>query len=80
MWAKRWAETHHIPCVVVHANWAFKGKAAGPIRNREMLELYGKGNPDAVVLAFRKNNSRGTTSAINIAEEFGIKTYIVEQE
>jgi SLOG family YspA-like protein len=80
MWARDWAKYKDLPCLTVCANWNKHGKAAGPIRNRHMMELYGKGDPDAVVLAFRKNNSRGTTSAINIAEEFGIKTYIVEQE
>lgn len=53
--------------ICVKANWAKHGKAAGPIRNREMLDM----KPDRVI-AFRLNMSRGTTDCIRAAEDRGI--------
>lgn len=47
------------------------GRAAGPIRNRKMLDTY---NPD-IVLAFHNaiyDNSRGTLDCLNAARERGI--------
>jgi hypothetical protein len=52
------------------ANWTKYGRAAGPIRNRQMLEI---GRPD-LVLAFHENiaDSRGTADMIRIAEKKGV--------
>jgi hypothetical protein len=36
--ASAWAFQRCIPCLSVPANWGEHGKAAGPIRNRKMLE------------------------------------------
>jgi phage FluMu gp28-like protein len=49
------------------ANWKRHGRAAGPIRNRVMLDR----EPD-VVLAFQRNGSRGTQDTINEARKRGI--------
>jgi hypothetical protein len=49
------------------ADWAKHGKAAGPIRNREMLDR----QPD-LVLAFQRNGSRGTQDVIDEAKRRGI--------
>lgn len=46
------------------ADWAKHGKAAGPIRNREMVAC----NIDHV-LAFRLNRSRGTEHAVQYAKQ-----------
>ncbi len=46
--AKRYAIEHNIEVISVPAQWIKHGKAAGPIRNREMLEKY----PNAIVVAF----------------------------
>lgn len=48
------------------ANWSKHKKAAGPIRNTEMIK-----GADAL-FAFRKNFSPGTTHAIKYAEEQGL--------
>ena len=44
--AREWAERNGVACVVVSADWATHGRAAGPIRNRRMLEDFA---PCAVV-------------------------------
>lgn len=55
------------------AEWAMYGKAAGPVRNREMLDTT---KPD-LVLAFLAPNSRGTRDMIEVARRQGY-TVIVE--
>lgn len=54
------------PVTVYRADWRLDGKAAGPIRNRRMLEEF---KPD-IVLAFP--GGRGTASCVAIALELGI--------
>lgn len=49
------------------ADWAKHGKAAGPIRNRQMLDE----EPD-LVIAFQRNGSRGTQDTIDKARRRGI--------
>jgi hypothetical protein len=38
-WGERWAIDRGVPHLTVEAEWARWGKAAGPIRNGEMLRL-----------------------------------------
>lgn len=56
------------------ADWNKHGKAAGPIRNKQMLE---EGKPD-LVIAFLAPNSKGTKNMIEQAEKTGIPVRIVE--
>jgi hypothetical protein len=53
------------------AKWELYKKAAGPIRNREMIKKY---SPIAEVIAFHNNinNSKGTKDMITAALEAGI--------
>jgi cysteine synthase len=60
--AARWASDRAIPQVAVPANWKAHGRAAGPIRNGEMLLDY---EPDLVV-AFK--GGAGTADCIRQAE------------
>lgn len=53
------------------ADWGKHGKAAGPIRNREMGEYA------EACIAFWDGKSRGTKSMIDIATELGLKLKIV---
>lgn len=52
---------------VYQADWAKYGRAAGPIRNQEMVD-----DGAAVCLAFPMPNSRGTVDCIKRAEWAGI--------
>lgn len=53
------------------ADWRKHGKAAGPIRNREMLDRC----PD-LVIAFQRNGSRGTADTIDEARRRGIEVEV----
>lgn len=57
------------------ADWKKHGKAAGPIRNRQMVkEEHRPEEPIDVVLAFHNNleNSSGTADMISVADKAGI--------
>lgn len=56
---------------VFHANWECHGKAAGPIRNREMLQ------EADLLIAFP--GGRGTADCIRQAKELGIPVLRVEE-
>lgn len=57
------------------ANWTGRGKAAGPYRNRLMLDM----NPD-LVIAFHEDyeNSKGTKDCVEEAKRRGIKVEMVD--
>lgn len=55
------------------ADWEKHGKAAGPVRNREMLE---RGKPD-LVIAFLAPGSRGTANMVRQAKEAGVPVKII---
>lgn len=65
--AKRWAMKRGIPVATMDANWAFHGKAAGPIRNGDMAVLA------EVCLAFP--GGRGTADMKNQAIERGLTVH-----
>lgn len=64
--AAAWAARKDIPRRAFPADWTKHGKAAGPIRNKQMLA---DGKPDLVV-AFR--GGRGTANMIKQAEAAGV--------
>ena len=57
------------------ANWFGRGYAAGPIRNKQMLDL----KPD-IVFAFPCGESKGTRGMIKLAEKAGIQVRVTELE
>jgi len=59
--ARRWAQANNVQLTTYKADWKKHGKAAGPIRNRAMVE---RGMPD-VVIAFPGGN--GTADMVNVA-------------
>ena len=63
--AELWADLMGIPKEIYPADWDRHGKAAGPIRNQEMLD---KSRPD-MVMAFP--GGRGTAHMFKIASEHG---------
>jgi hypothetical protein len=60
--------------IVFPAQWGKYGRAAGPIRNTQMLD---EGNP-TIVLAFHPNISlsKGTKNMVSQARSRGIKTIV----
>lgn len=61
--AGEWAEGQGVEVLVFNADWNKHGKAAGPIRNRQMLD---DGKPD-LVLAFP--GGKGTANMIRQASD-----------
>ncbi|MBA2348784.1 MAG: DUF2493 domain-containing protein [Solirubrobacterales bacterium] len=70
--ADQWAKTHGVAVNKFQADWSKHGKAAGPIRNAQMLD---EGKPD-VVLAFP--GGRGTADMVRKARTAGIETIEVD--
>jgi predicted Rossmann-fold nucleotide-binding protein len=64
--AAKWAKANRIPCKAFHADWNLHGKAAGHIRNKQMLD---EGKPDAVI-AFP--GGAGTANMVEQARNAGL--------
>ena len=75
MFAERYASEHNVPIAVFKADWEKYGRAAGPIRNRKMLEYALE--EDAVVIAFWDGESRGTRNMVSQAEKAGALVTVV---
>lgn len=71
--ARLFGETIGIPVEKYPADWSKHGKAAGPIRNKQMLD---EGKPD-LVIAFMFPDSRGTANMVKQAEKAGIETRVI---
>ena len=65
-----WAVSHAVGGESHPADWEKHGKAAGPIRNQEMVDLGAD-----ICLAFPLGESRGTRDCMRRAEEAGIPVY-----
>lgn len=67
--AESWAYWYEVPIIHHPADWDRYGKAAGSIRNREMLN-----EGPVLVVAFHKNlnKSRGTRHMVEIARAAGV--------
>jgi hypothetical protein len=76
--AHEWAETvEGVNLLTFPAKWEEHGRAAGPIRNKQMLV---EGKPE-LVLAFVDKpliESRGTLDMVTRSEEAGLPTYVHE--
>ena len=71
--AQAWAEENCISTKIYPADWDKHGRAAGPIRNKAMLEE----NPDAKMLVVFPGG-KGTANMLRLAKEAGLKTIGVE--
>ena len=63
--AGKWGKESGVPVEVYPADWKKHGRAAGPIRNKQMLD---EGKPD-IVIAFK--GGKGTRNMITQAKENG---------
>lgn len=71
--AEQWAFRHDREILDYPANWDKYKKAAGPIRNTQMLK---EGKPDLVV-AFMAQDSRGTKNMVEQATKAGVEVKII---
>lgn len=69
--AERYAKDNNIPRTVYKPDWKRYGKAAGPIRNRTIVDDVER------VIAFWDGTSRGTLDATNYAKSINKLTYMV---
>jgi len=71
------SETWTIPMGIKNirypADWNKHGKAASPIRNKQMLD---EGKPDLVV-AFMADDSRGTKNMVDQATKAGVEVRVI---
>ena len=67
---ERYADFAGIPVALFPPDWKRHGRAAGPIRNRQMAE-YG----DALI-AIWDGKSRGTKNMIETARDLGLEVYV----
>lgn len=67
--ARQWAVATGIDIRTFYANWKLYGKAAGPLRNSQMLD---EGRPDGVV-AFP--GGRGTDDMVRQAQAAGLTVW-----
>lgn len=76
--ADKWAKRTATPHMVFPARWDTEGRAAGPIRNREML-MFAKSMMEMPSLTDKKlkviafPGGRGTLNCIKTAKELGIE-------
>jgi hypothetical protein len=69
---QRYADSNKIPTKIFLPNWTLHGKAAGFIRNRDIIE-----NSDYCI-AFWDGTSKGTLSSIELAKKKGILVKVVQ--
>lgn len=67
---EEWAEKNGVPIKRFPANWQEHGKAAGPLRNREMV-AYAE-----ALIAIWDGVSRGTEDCIAEARRRGLKVFV----
>lgn len=72
--ARRFALLHGWPFTEVPARWNKHGKSAGPVRNRQMLDM----KPD-LVIAFHPDlsKSKGTADTVDEARRRGVPVDVV---
>lgn len=76
--AEKYAAEKGIAIKIFPAEWTKYGKAAGPIRNRVMLDYAKEQTP--VIVAFWNGESRGTGNMIKQAQKAGVECHIYLHE
>ena len=67
---ERYAREKNLPLLIYKADWARYGRAAGPMRNRQMAE-----NANALI-ALWDSSSPGTRSMIDIANTHNLAVFV----
>lgn len=71
---EQYAISNNIELTLFPADWNKYGRAAGPIRNRQMLDYALKSK--AIIIAFWNGKSRGAKNMIDISTNAGVTVYI----
>ena len=67
---KQFADEYHIPAKIFPADWYQHGRAAGPIRNRQMAKYAD------ILIAFWDGKSKGTNGMIHDALHEGLEVHV----
>lgn len=73
MWVGTWPHPTSVTEEVFEAKWDLHGKAAGPIRNKEMAQAGAD-----LCLAFPLGESRGTWNCVNECKKAGIPVKVIK--
>jgi hypothetical protein len=66
--ARQWCQSRKVECVTYAADWGKHGRAAGPLRNQQMLDAGADG-----LVAFP--GGRGTADMVKRAENAGVPVW-----
>jgi hypothetical protein len=72
--AESCAKKNSISTIIFHALWNKYGNAAGPIRNKQIVDK------SDFMIAFLEEGSKGTKNSINLAKVKKIPLWIIENE
>lgn len=73
--ADQYADNNNIPKLVFQADWNKNGKAAGPIRNSEMIDYVKQTSGSGVILLW-DGKSRGTWDVLKKSYAAGLKVWV----
>lgn len=76
---EKYAENNNILCSIFPAQWKKYGRAAGPIRNSEMIS-YASESDFPIVVAFVSPNAKGTNDTVKKAEKQNFTKILVDYE
>jgi len=76
---EQYADKHGIKCAVFPAEWKKYGRAAGPVRNSQMID-YAAASEKPMVVAFVSPKSKGTLDTVRKAEKKGFKVVVTRYE
>ena len=71
--ASLWANKNKVEVEIWYPDWDTYGRAAGIVRNKDMLE-----SGVDIVIAFPRGEARGTRHMMKIAREAGVEVVAVE--
>lgn len=77
--ARDWARENDVWVAPFPADWKTYGKAAGPVRNKQMLD---EGKPDIVYAFTNKplSQSKGTLNMVTQARKAGVRVVVVGED
>ena len=76
---EKFAKENQLPIKTFLPNWAVYGKAAGPIRNKQMIDYISQ-DKNPLVVAFASSNSKGTKGTIALARKSNIPVIEIPYE
>lgn len=76
---EKYASEHGCGLAIFPAKWDKYGRAAGPIRNKEMIHYIAQAER-ALVIAFASEKSVGTKNTVALARKMNIQVFYTEYE